>query len=116
MTELSSTQETQADDLPAGLTTAQDEVVDLCRTLLRFDTSNPTRDEMEAAQWMSAQLEEAGLSAELIESEPGRANVVCRLAGSVTERDALLLHAPLDVVPADPYAWIHPRIEGVIEH
>lgn len=115
MTEQTGKREARSEELPAGLTAAQDEVVDLCRTLIRFDTSNPTQDELEAAQWVRGQLEEVGLSAELIESEPGRASVACRVAGSDRERGALLLHAHLDVVPAEPADWTYPPFEGVIE-
>lgn len=96
-------------------TAAQDEVVDLCRTLIRFDTSNPTSNEREAARWMREQLEEVGLQAEMIESAPGRASVVCRIVGADRRKGALLLHAHLDVVPAEPADWTHPPFEGVIE-
>ena len=94
---------------------AQAEVVDLCRTLIRIDTSNPTNDEKEAALWVQERLQDSGLAAELIESEPGRASVVCRVAGADPARGALLLHAHLDVVPAEPEEWTHPPFEGVIE-
>ncbi|MGP4976741.1 M20/M25/M40 family metallo-hydrolase [Brachybacterium tyrofermentans] len=115
MTNAKSTGDTLPDEISPGLATAQDEVVDLCRTLIRFDTSNPTRNELKAAQWVREQLEEVGLSPELIESEPGRASVVCRVPGVDRERGGLLLHAHLDVVPAEPSDWTHPPFEGVIE-
>ncbi|ATG50437.1 hypothetical protein CFK38_02040 [Brachybacterium vulturis] len=115
MTDARSTLDGRPEEISPGLTTAQDEVVDLCRTLIRFDTSNPTSNELEAAQWVREQLAEAGLSAELIESEPGRASVVCRVAGEDRARGGLLLHAHLDVVPAEPSEWTHPPFEGVIE-
>ncbi|APX31775.1 hypothetical protein BH708_02515 [Brachybacterium sp. P6-10-X1] len=101
--------------LPAALEIAQDEVVDLCRTLVRFDTSNPTSNELEAARWVKDQLEDAGLDAELMESLPGRASVVSRVAGADPSRGALLLHAHLDVVPADASEWTHPPFGGVID-
>lgn len=115
MTEAGSMSDGSPDSISPGLSTAQDEVVSLCRTLIRFDTSNPTSDESEAAQWVLGQLEEVGLTAELIESEPGRASVVCRVAGEDSTRGGLLLHAHLDVVPAEPSDWTHPPFEGVIE-
>ena len=92
MTEAGSMSDGSPDSISPGLSTAQDEVVSLCRTLIRFDTSNPTSDESEAAQWVLGQLEEVGLTAELIESEPGRASVVCRVAGEDSTRGGLLLH------------------------
>ena len=90
-------------------TTAEDEVVDLCRDLLMIDTSNygdgSGPGERTAAEHVMASLEEVGLQGELIESEPGRASVVLRLEGQDTSRDALLLHGHLDVVPAQAQDW-----------
>ncbi len=58
---------------------------------------------------MAARLAEAGLEPLLLESAPGRANVVARLTGTNPSAPALLLHGHLDVVPADPAEWtIHP--------
>ena len=88
---------------------AQDEVVDLCRELLMIDTSNygdgSGPGERKAAEHVMTRLEEVGLQAELIESEPGRASVVLRIEGEDPGRDALLLHGHLDVVPAQAGDW-----------
>ncbi len=89
--------------------TAEDEVVDICRDLIRIDTSNPTSNERGAAEYVAAKLSEVGLQPALLESEPGRASVVARLEGTDPSRDALLIHGHLDVVPADPADWsVHP--------
>ena len=58
---------------------AVDEVVDLVRALIRFDTSNTgeletTKGEAECARWVAEQLEEVGYETEYIEAgAPGRA-------------------------------------------
>ncbi|PZS35651.1 MAG: hypothetical protein DLM59_02550 [Pseudonocardiales bacterium] len=85
--------------------TAEDEVVDLCRDLIRFDTSNPTSNERAAAEYVAEKLSDVGLVPTLLESEPGRASVVARLEGSDSSRAALLIHGHLDVVPADAADW-----------
>ena len=91
------------------MTSAQDEVVELCSELIRFDTSNPTGSELAAAEWVVAKLDEVGVASRLYESEPGRASVVTRVEGADRSRPALLLHGHLDVVPADPGEWsVHP--------
>ena len=91
------------------MTSAQDEVVELCSELIRFDTSNPTGSERAAAEWVVAKLDEVGVASRLYESEPGRASVVTRVEGADRSRPALLLHGHLDVVPADPGEWsVHP--------
>ncbi len=91
------------------MTSAQDEVVELCSELIRFDTSNPTGSERAAAEWVVGKLDEVGVASRLYESEPGRASVVARVEGGDRSRPALLLHGHLDVVPADPGEWsVHP--------
>ena len=90
----------------AGLTDrAGEEVVELCRDLIRIDSTNPTSNERAAAEWVAERLTEAGLEPTLLESEPGRASVVARWAGEDSGRDALLVHGHLDVVPADAGDW-----------
>jgi len=89
--------------------TAQDEVVDLCRDLIRIDTTNPGDGtgpgERQAAEYVVGLLQDVGLEPELFESEPGRANVVVRLEGADPSRPALVVHGHLDVVPAHAPDW-----------
>ena len=99
---------------PAADGAAADEVVELCRDLLRIDTSNTgdpatTVGERVAAEYVAEKLAEVGIAAELHESAPGRANVVARIPGADPGRGALLVHGHLDVVPADASEWsVHP--------
>jgi len=83
------------------------EVVDLCRELIRIDTTNPGDDsgpgERKAAEYVAEQLATVGLEPEVYESVPGRASVVARW-GSGT-RDPLLVNGHLDVVPAQAADW-----------
>ncbi|MET9351855.1 M20/M25/M40 family metallo-hydrolase [Streptomyces sp. NPDC006617] len=93
---------------------AHREVVDLCAELIRFDTSNPISDERACADRVVARLAEAGIASELVESAPGRANVVARIPGTDPSRGALLVHGHLDVVPADAAEWRVPPFSGEI--
>ena len=97
-------------DAPRGYDPAA-EVVEICRDLIRMDTSNygdqEGPGERKAAEHVAALLDEVGISSQLFESEPGRTSVVARWGGS--EGDALLLHGHLDVVPAAAEDWqVHP--------
>jgi acetylornithine deacetylase/succinyl-diaminopimelate desuccinylase-like protein len=80
--------------------------------LVRIDTTNRGGGdgcERPAAEYVAARLAEAGVEAALLESAPGRANVVARVDGGDPGAPALLAHGHLDVVPADPAAWaVHP--------
>ncbi|MFF9769358.1 M20/M25/M40 family metallo-hydrolase [Streptomyces sp. NPDC014636] len=98
--------------------TGQDEVVDLCRELIRFDTSNygdhSGPGERKAAEWVAEKLAEVGLEPKIYESHPGRASTVARIAGEDPSRPALLIHGHLDVVPANAADWTHDPFSGEI--
>jgi len=101
------TTSSQARDLPA----IGDDALEICQTLIRFDTTNPPGNERPAADYLARRLKEAGYEPELLESAPGRANVVCRLRGKGTA-EPLLLTGHLDVVEAHPDQWSHPPFAG----
>jgi acetylornithine deacetylase/succinyl-diaminopimelate desuccinylase-like protein len=98
--------------------TAADEVVGICRDLLRIDTTNTgdprtTAGERVAVEYVAAQLADVGIESVIHESAPKRANLVARIPGADRSRGALLMHGHLDVVPADPAEWSVPPFEGV---
>jgi acetylornithine deacetylase/succinyl-diaminopimelate desuccinylase-like protein len=89
-----------------------DEVVELCRDLIRIDSVNygdgSGAGERKAAEYVAEKLADVGVEATMLESEPGRTSVVTRIEGADPDRDdALLVHGHLDVVPADAYDWTH---------
>ena len=97
---------------------ADDEVVTICRDLIRIDTSNPGDHsgpgERKAAEYVAALLAEAGLEPRILESHPGRASLTARIAGEDSSRPALLIHGHLDVVPANAADWRHDPFSGEI--
>ena len=98
--------------------TAQDEVVGICRDLIRIDTSNPGDHsgpgERRAAEHVAALLAEVGLEPAVLESHPRRTSVVARIAGRDPGRPALLVHGHLDVVPAGAPDWRRDPFSGEI--
>ncbi|MFJ9630344.1 M20/M25/M40 family metallo-hydrolase [Streptomyces sp. NPDC091280] len=98
--------------------TGEDEVVDLCRELIRFDTSNygdhSGPGERKAAEYVAEQLAEVGLEPRIFESHPGRASTVARIEGADPSRPALLIHGHLDVVPANAADWTHHPFSGEV--
>jgi acetylornithine deacetylase/succinyl-diaminopimelate desuccinylase-like protein len=100
--------------------THPDEVVEICRDLLRIDTTNTgdndtSAGERAAAEYVAEMLAEVGLEPHLHESAPGRASVVARFEGEDPSRDALLVHGHLDVVPADASEWSVPPFAAEIK-
>jgi acetylornithine deacetylase/succinyl-diaminopimelate desuccinylase-like protein len=82
------------------------EVVDLCRELIRIDTSNygdqEGPGERKAAEYVAGLLDEVGIASNIYESESGRASLIARWGEGP---DPLLLHGHLDVVPAAAQDW-----------
>ncbi|MDT0379241.1 M20/M25/M40 family metallo-hydrolase [Streptomyces sp. DSM 42041] len=103
---------------PAPERRGEDEVVDLCRDLIRIDTSNfggnDSRGERAAAEYVASMLAEAGVEPQIIESERGRASVVARVEGEDSSRPGLLIHGHTDVVPANAEDWTHHPFSGEI--
>lgn len=88
---------------------ADTEVLEICRDLVRIDTSNygdsSGPGERKAAEYVASSLAEVGIDSEIIESEAGRASVVAHWGNRDSERPGLLVHGHLDVVPAFADQW-----------
>jgi len=84
----------------------QDKVTRTLQDLIRFDTTNPPGDETPCAEYVRDRLTGEGIEATVLESAPGRGNVVARIGGDGSERP-LLLMSHIDVVPAEFERWTH---------
>lgn len=89
--------------------TPEGETLEICRELIRIDTSNFGDDsgpgERKAAEYVAGLLAEVGIDSQIFESEPGRASVVARWGNQNSARPGLLIHGHLDVVPAQASDW-----------
>jgi acetylornithine deacetylase/succinyl-diaminopimelate desuccinylase-like protein len=107
----------QTSDGRSGVS-AEDEVVGICRDLIRIDTSNYGDDsgpgERAAAEYVAEQLADVGLEPEIFEPRPGRASAVVRVEGEDPSRPALLIHGHTDVVPANAEDWTRHPFSGEI--
>jgi acetylornithine deacetylase/succinyl-diaminopimelate desuccinylase-like protein len=92
-------------------TAAADEAVQHLRNLLRIDTTNPPGNETAAAEYLAAVLRQEGYQPQVLESSPGRGNVVARYRGS-GEREPLLIYGHIDVVTAEPARWSRGPFSG----
>jgi acetylornithine deacetylase len=112
------------------------ELVELLRTLIRFDTTThtlgqPAREEAALQGLLAERLRAGGASVELAEPEPaliaghsmipegfrfdGRPQLVARFPGSGEGR-SLLLNGHIDTVDVAPlHAWAHPPFAAVAE-
>ena len=87
------------------------DVVDICRELIRIDTTNTgnaatTVGEALAAEYVEGLLRAVGYDPERFSTTgPTRQGVHLRIPGRDPDLPALLLHGHLDVVPADAADW-----------
>src|SRR5256714_3257267 len=76
--------------------------------LLRVDTSHG--NETAALRPLLSRFQRAGIEAQLLESAPGRGNLVARVRGTGAKRPLLLL-AHIDVVPVEGQPWTVPPFQ-----
>lgn len=92
------------------------EAAELLSRYLQFDTSNPPGNEAPALQFLADVLRQHNFTPQLLESAPGRANLVVRLPASAgPAASPCLLYAHADVVPAAPAEWSVPPFSGQIK-
>jgi len=75
------------------------EALELLGRFLQIDTSNPPGRELEAAKFLAERLYRAGIESRILQSAPGRANLIARIPGTGKGKAVVLLQH-LDVVPA----------------
>lgn len=90
------------------------EAIQKLSAYIAVDTTNPPGNEMRAAQWYAKILQAEGISFDIAESAPGRANIVARLKGTGSE-PALILLNHMDVVPVSREYWTVEPFAGVIQ-
>lgn len=78
--------------------------IDLLRSLIRFDTTNPPGNEAECIGFLDGILRAAGLSTTILAKDPKRPNLVARLPGR-GEAPGMVLQGHVDVVTTANQAW-----------
>jgi acetylornithine deacetylase/succinyl-diaminopimelate desuccinylase-like protein len=92
----------------------EEEVITLLSDLIRLDTTNPPGNETKAAKYLAETLEKEGFRCEVLESAPGRGNIITRIKGT-GEKPSLLLLSHLDVVAANPKEWSVEPFSGLVK-
>lgn len=87
------------------------EVTPILQDLIRFDTTNPPGNETACVEYIATRLRREGIEPTVLESAPGRGNLVARLKGDGS-LPPLLLMGHVDVVPAEADKWERPPFSG----
>jgi succinyl-diaminopimelate desuccinylase len=88
----------------------QELVVELTRDLIRYRSVNPPGNEGEVAEFLAGRMRDLGIEASVETVQPGRANVIGRIAGG--GGTALVFTGHLDVVPPGGQRWQHDPFEA----
>lgn len=91
----------------------RDEVTRHLQALIRFETVNPPGNETPLAEYLADVLRREGIPADVVESAPGRGNLVARLRGNGKARP-LLLMAHSDVVSVEREKWTRDPFGGEV--
>jgi acetylornithine deacetylase/succinyl-diaminopimelate desuccinylase-like protein len=83
---------------------AEAETVARLRDLIRFDTTNPPGNELPAALYLQAALENEGIGTTLFVPDANRAALIGRIRGTGASRPVILL-AHMDVVGVERASW-----------
>lgn len=86
----------------------EDEVVKICQDLIRIPSVNYGEgkgDEKAVAEYIVSSLAEVGITSTVYESAPQRCNVIARIKGRNPDREGLVVHGHIDVVPVNASDW-----------
>jgi len=97
-----------------------DTLVGLHRDLVRIPSVNtgvmPTGNETDVAEYAKTWLNQEQIEADILESAPGRGNLIAKLKGS-SEENKLLFMSHLDVVPVEDYGkWTYEPFGAVLSN
>lgn len=96
------------------VTSRAPETTRLLQDLLRIDTTNPPGNESPCIDFIARTLAAEGIESTVIESAPGRGNLVARLKGDGTF-PPILIFGHVDVVPAEADKWQRPPFSGDLQ-
>jgi acetylornithine deacetylase/succinyl-diaminopimelate desuccinylase-like protein len=92
----------------------RDEAVEILRSYIRINTTNPPGNEMEAARYLEGILRKEGVETTIYEPVPLRANLMAVITGKKKDRPLILLNH-MDVVPAESDKWSLDPFGGIIQ-
>jgi acetylornithine deacetylase/succinyl-diaminopimelate desuccinylase-like protein len=87
------------------------ETTELLQALLRFNTTNPPGNETPCIHFIAETLKREGIESVVLESAPGRGNLVARIKGDGSMAP-MMLFGHVDVVPAEADKWQRDPFSG----
>ncbi len=88
------------------------ETIELLSELIKIKTVTQDCNETQAVTYIKNVLLKEGIQSTIIESAPGRGNLIAKISGKGNEKPLLYL-SHIDVVAADESKWDYPAFEAV---
>lgn len=92
----------------------RNEAVHILQDLVKINTSNPPGNEMQAAEYIKKIAQNSGIDYEIMETSPGRGNIILKIPG-IDPGPPLILLSHLDVVGADIREWTADPFGGEVK-
>ncbi|MEA1927110.1 MAG: ArgE/DapE family deacylase [Candidatus Auribacterota bacterium] len=103
------------DRLLYAIDNSRQEIVSLCRSLVKIPTPNPPGDTRSAVEFLKSYLEERHISSRVIAGEVSKPNLLAVMEGKAPGRH-LVFNGHLDVFPVvDKTAWNDPPFSGALK-
>lgn len=100
------------------MSTLIQDAIEICQELIQIPSVNygdGKGDEKAVAEYVVRKLEEVGIAAQIYESAPNRCNVIAKIEGANPDRQGLVVHGHIDVVPAAADEWQVDPFSGIIK-
>lgn len=101
------------------MTTLENDVVEICRDLIKIDTTNfgdnKSVGEVIAAEYVSGFLHNLKIENKIIGPDSKRCSVLARIPGKNSDVPGLVLHGHLDVVPVEKDKWTKDAFSALIQ-
>jgi acetylornithine deacetylase/succinyl-diaminopimelate desuccinylase-like protein len=93
---------------------AREEAIRMLSGMVKIDSSNPPGNETKVDEYIKAILDKEGIPSEILESTPGRGNIVARIKGT-GKKQPILLMGHTDVVGVERDKWTVDPFGAVIK-
>ncbi|KAJ9550443.1 hypothetical protein OSB04_014488 [Centaurea solstitialis] len=91
-----------------------DSIISRFQRYLQIDTSHPSPDYQQAADFILSQASSLSLESQTLEFVKGKPLILLKWTGTSPHLPSILLNSHTDVVPVEPHKWSHPPFHAQI--
>ncbi|KAI3736489.1 hypothetical protein L6452_16031 [Arctium lappa] len=95
---------------------AIDSILSRFQQYLQIDTSHPSPNYHQAADFILSQAKSLSLESQTLEFVKNKPLILLKWTGKNPHLPSILLNSHTDVVPVEPHKWSHPPFDAAINH